>query len=701
MTIYDGFRLLKNAFIAFCLVVLIDMRVRLWFPLGFILLNAVLWGTWGYARWCDLSDFVRYGYLPLIGVYLAASGVIVKIKQLEERGPKRDFHVFSLFSPEEIFRHLSLLMRKSPYKGLVDKEIKKNIPFPSDSQKMVLFYGRNGSGKTHALHLFVEELVRREKLRFSQKGFRARWAYRFRRWVGRGTRVLLPKGGRQQYFVPENIKYNVVLVWDDIHLLDKTSTFLDVVRGFHDTLSVKNRDFVVAGSYRSQVREKVEKEIFASELKFSFVELVPWKAEELGDLVDYCSENFFRLNVNLRRRLLGKCWVAERTPGYVVSAFWILKDLQREKAIEVEDIEALPSTSMDIWRVYAERLIEKDRRYERFFRVLRNFYRFMPSVRKSFIRRVFCEQYDPDGSVFDALWEDLLKLRWIRQYDIKEAVVWETAVNGIEKCVGSTADRDELLRLARIVSKPQIESGEDKVWVSWALNSIGHHFAAQLKDYNEAKKLFEKAWKLNPASAFIESNLGQAFSDLSKLESDADRMKRLQDKAESHFKHVLLELKEDDPTIHFNYAILLERLGRHKDAEKHYKQALQLKEDQPETMANLGFLYLEQDKLRDALEWLFKALQRRENLPDKGQRILKQISTAILTITQSNTTLKNKQAIIKTIEQNLQTALDKSTYKTFINKTVQQLRKHKTKPKTTSKIIKQLLKGNNELDHNQ
>jgi tetratricopeptide (TPR) repeat protein len=157
------------------------------------------------------------------------------------------------------------------------------------------------------------------------------------------------------------------------------------------------------------------------------------------------------------------------------------------------------------------------------------------------------------------------------------------------------------------------------------------------------------------------------------------------DEAENHYKRAL-ELKEDYPDVHNSYATLLNKLSRFDEAENHYKRALELKEDYPEARANLGFLYLQQGKIEDALQSMYEALKLRESLPDEGTKVLSSVSMLVLGIAKSKVSLKKKQGAINTIKQAMQNILDKSTYQTFINETVQQLQQ------TGTMNTKQLMK---------
>lgn len=88
------------------------------------------------------------------------------------------------------------------------------------------------------------------------------------------------------------------------------------------------------------------------------------------------------------------------------------------------------------------------------------------------------------------------------------------------------------------------------------------------------------------------------------------------DEAEVHYRRAL-ELREEDPEVHNNYAVLLVKVGgRGEEAEGHYKRALELREEYPEAHYNYANFLNKLGRNREAEDHFKRALDIREEFPE-------------------------------------------------------------------------------------
>ncbi len=98
------------------------------------------------------------------------------------------------------------------------------------------------------------------------------------------------------------------------------------------------------------------------------------------------------------------------------------------------------------------------------------------------------------------------------------------------------------------------------------------------------------------------------------------------EEAERHYQRAL-ELREEDPEAHINYAILLAGLDRPKEAERHYQRALELREEAPEAHANFAIMLIGQGRYPEAIVHSAHAILLR-GLPDCGWLLVRRWAEA-------------------------------------------------------------------------
>ena len=116
-----------------------------------------------------------------------------------------------------------------------------------------------------------------------------------------------------------------------------------------------------------------------------------------------------------------------------------------------------------------------------------------------------------------------------------------------------------------------------------------------------AKIILTKLIKLKPNDPTIHHNLGITLEKLERL-----------DEAETNHKKAI-ELKPDFAEAHHNLGVVLDKLGRLIEAEVSYKKAIELKPDFAEAHLNLGIILDKLNRLDDAVGCYEKSL---ENKPD-------------------------------------------------------------------------------------
>lgn len=118
---------------------------------------------------------------------------------------------------------------------------------------------------------------------------------------------------------------------------------------------------------------------------------------------------------------------------------------------------------------------------------------------------------------------------------------------------------------------------------------------------DEADKFWRIAIKLKPTFTL-------AWNNLIILTSQEGNHRRAVTLAEEALKFL-----PNEPSIYFNMANALGKLGEFSDSERNFLKAIQLKEDNPQFHVNLGVLYHRWKKYRKAEEHYKRALKLKPN----------------------------------------------------------------------------------------
>lgn len=115
---------------------------------------------------------------------------------------------------------------------------------------------------------------------------------------------------------------------------------------------------------------------------------------------------------------------------------------------------------------------------------------------------------------------------------------------------------------------------------------------AQKKDFNEARKLVERALKKDRYSALLHNSLGNILKNLHEYKD-----------AIFHYQQAL-HLQSESASAHNNLGTVFYLLNQLESAEKHYRAAIKLRHDYGDAYFNLALVLTKKNATEDAIECL-------------------------------------------------------------------------------------------------
>ncbi len=198
------------------------------------------------------------------------------------------------------------------------------------------------------------------------------------------------------------------------------------------------------------------------------------------------------------------------------------------------------------------------------------------------------------------------------------------AINRANQLIGKDTDRDAQAAIDLLLPAIKKVPGVPAAW-----NNLGNAHS-KLKQFDQARKAYQRAIDLQPEFGDAYSNMAKLFNKQGRhedaisfyrqaLEIDPDHAPYLYDLGVSHINakqfveaaatyERLTKLGTDDPRVWNNYGSVLFELGKNEEARRAFKKALQLNPRHAKALANLGRLALQSKEFDKALEYLQKAL---------------------------------------------------------------------------------------------
>lgn len=137
-----------------------------------------------------------------------------------------------------------------------------------------------------------------------------------------------------------------------------------------------------------------------------------------------------------------------------------------------------------------------------------------------------------------------------------------------------------------------------------ALNRLGALLALKRKSYYEALYRFDRALRIDPASAMARSNLGMVLSELGHNDEAAGQFRKA------------VDANPKSAVYWSNFGNTLERLQDYADALEALSIALDLDPENATTRYNLGIVLLRLNRRAEGIAYLDEAIRREPEYPD-------------------------------------------------------------------------------------
>jgi tetratricopeptide (TPR) repeat protein len=367
---------------------------------------------------------------------------------------------------------------------------------------------------------------------------------------------------------------NFVIVWDDLH--QAKPEFVDNVIERIKSIS-RSKNFRFIGASRKDIFVRDKRVIRVNIQRFG----------NIRELVSECAKAFdVKLNYDVTpEKIFTK---GDGTPYYTISLFKMFKHSE----ITLEQLDQLPSDVTALWRNYFERSIQNSKIAHHHINAFRTIGLLShassePSqVTKDRIHKVYDIVFHGVLSELDYALKDLVINMFVSRSDLGSYYAHDSHIDALESIY--PIEKHHVLRFV------EYESDIMNLWAFtvWALykRNLDYHLIIN-----------SRIIELEPNDAVAWYNRGIAFADLAQYEEAI----KCYDKA--------IEIEPNDGDARNNRGIALFNLGRHEEAIKCYDKAIQIEPNRAAPRYNKGLALDQLGQYEEAIKCYDKAIEIEPN----------------------------------------------------------------------------------------